>query len=65
MKSLKHKPWNKNMSMCNDEDYISAFEQRRFEDVCPLSVKLSYERANLKFEFLKRGESLFKFCRKY
>jgi hypothetical protein len=51
---LKHKPWNKNMRICNDEDSISTFEQFLLEDDCPSSVKLNYERAKLKFEFLKR-----------
>lgn len=52
---LKHKPWNKSVQICSDEDYISKFEQFRSEDDCPSSVKLNCERAKLKFELLKRG----------
>ncbi len=51
----KHKPWSINEPLPLSEDMINIFEGFLEDPKCPTTVKLSYERAKLKFYQKKRG----------
>jgi len=51
----KHKPWSINEPLPLSEEMIKIFEGFLEDPKCPTTLKLSYERAKLKFYQKKRG----------
>jgi hypothetical protein len=52
-----HKPWSKNNPLPQDHDFINAFNTFIDTDTCPLSVKITYERAKKREEDKKLGRN--------
>jgi hypothetical protein len=52
---LKHMPWSQKNPLPNDSDWIAIFEEFVQKETCPYSVKIAYERAQLRYELKKRG----------
>jgi len=46
---LKHRPWKTTLSQPTTENIIQQFKTFLNDPKCPRTVKLSYERAKLKF----------------
>ena len=52
---LKHKPWSAKNPMPTNANWIAMFEEFRNSDDCPISVKVSYERAKRIHEDRNKG----------
>ena len=52
---LKHKPWSKNNPLPPNAPWKELFEEFRIRDDCPISVKVSYERAKRRYEDRLKG----------
>lgn len=53
---MKHKPWNSENDLPPLTNVIEEFERFLQNPICPITVKLSYERAKLKYNQRLRGQ---------
>jgi len=52
---VKHKPWSSKNPLPTNPDWVAMFEDFLLSEDCPISVKVSFERAKRRYDDRNRG----------
>ena len=52
---MKHKPWSSKNPLPTNPDWVAMFEEFLLSEDCPISVKVSFERAKRRYDDRNRG----------